>query len=398
MANDMTDNENGLPPKLDLSKRVNANKPENPKAPVASGSADALKEDDKTKSPLSVNMAAPSDIPEANPKSTSSGTMRITLDPDDEAAVKPTTPPGSVRIKPRPLNAAGGESSDDGEKKSSTARIGLKPKSVRLKPVAIGIKREGPEANAPVGSKRETSKIPLQAAIPTAVNAAPTKTIKIKPALPTNMKKPDDKPAADSEPEKQEAPEADPKRQTSRISLDAALGGEGENKQAAGPKTIRLKRPSEVATVKIKKKPEVEDNKAGEPLNKTSEIPPPEAEGDKDEIPQTQKKTIKVKRPSQRRAVKSVSVKRAGSEAGATEPAAEGAVAAAPMQAVGPAAAPVKDGAHWTFITASVAAIIVCCIIIYVLCAQVLGPNISLTQLSYAAPDAELPWPGRITR
>ncbi len=212
------------------------------------------------------------------------------------------------------------------------------------------------------------------------------------------MKKPDDKPAADSEPEKQEAPEADPKRQTSRISLDAALGGEGENKQAAGPKTIRLKRPSEVATVKIKKKPEVEDNKAGEPLNKTSEIPPPEAEGDKDEIPQTQKKTIKVKRPSQRRAVKSVSVKRAGSEAGATEPAAEGAVAAAPMQAVGPAAAPVKDGAHWTFITASVAAIIVCCIIIYVLCAQVLGPNISLTQLSYAAPDAELPWPGRITR
>jgi hypothetical protein len=56
------------------------------------------------------------------------------------------------------------------------------------------------------------------------------------------------------------------------------------------------------------------------------------------------------------------------------------------------------DSVHWTFITASVAAMLVCCVLIYVLCAQVLGPNISLTELAYAAPDAELPWPGRLPR
>ena len=106
----------------------------------------------------------------------------------------------------------------------------------------------------------------------------------------------------------------------------------------------------------------------------------------------TQKGTIKVKRPSQRRSVKSVSVKRGTSVAAATPSDQAAAPVGNPQTSVKP------DTAHWTFITASIAAILVCCVMIYVLCAQVLGPNISLTELAYAAPNAELPWPGRLPR
>ncbi len=179
----------------------------------------------------------------------------------------------------------------------------------------------------------------------------------------------------------------DPKRQTSRISLEAALGSNGD-KVSTGPKTIRLKRPSEAPTIKAKVAPE----SAGNALNKTARIELPDADSD---VSATQKRTIKVKRPSQRRSGKSVSVKRGTSESAAA-PAAASAAAGVPGTVGRPQRS--ADSVHWTFITASVAAMLVCCVLIYVLCAQVLGPNISLTELAYAAPDAELPWPGRLPR
>jgi hypothetical protein len=48
------------------------------------------------------------------------------------------------------------------------------------------------------------------------------------------------------------------------------------------------------------------------------------------------------------------------------------------------------------FVAAALAAISVACVLIYVLAAQVLGPNDSLTPLSYNQSGPRLPWPGRI--
>ncbi len=364
--------DNSLPPKLDLSKRVPS------LAPEKSGAA--------RETPVLKAKPAASVKPPVNttigPKTPASGTIRITLDPSEDASAQPAAPSGTNRLKARPNGGDTGAGNQEPMKSAPGAsRLGVKPKSVRLKPVAVGIKRNGVNSDAPTGSKRETSKIPLETAMSPGV-PAPSKTIKIKPATP-----PGPKPTREETPE--EASTSDPKRQTSRISLDAALGSE-EQDAGKAPKTIRLKRPSEVATVRVKKAPEGADKD----LQRTVAIEGPPVE-EEDKASPTEKKTIKVKRPSQRKAVKSVSVKRSGTGAAAgvspvVTPGAAPAATPAPKQ--------VKDTAHWTFITFSIAAVIVCCVLIYVLCAQVLGPNISLTQLSYAAPDAELPWPGRILR
>lgn len=259
----------------------------------------------------------------------------------------------------------------------------LKPQTVSLKPKpAVGIKRDGIDHEAPVGSKRSTTKIPLSSSTPPSHGSdIGTKTIKIKPSSEINSltgKVPI--PVAHSI----TAKKPDPKRQTSRISLDTALGNE---KETTGPKTIRLKRPGKTPTVKVNDK--VEDDGA---LSKTSKIELPKDEN----IPATQKKTIKIKRPSQKRSAKTISVKRSGVEQPAVDTGNADAPTLQPLQPLTKQKAP--DAVHWTFISASVAALIIVCVLIYVLCAQVFGPNISLTKLAYAAPDVELPWPGRIER
>jgi hypothetical protein len=262
----------------------------------------------------------------------------------------------------------------------------LKPKSIKLKPKpAVGIKRTGVDPNAPAGSKRSTSKISLTNAnsvAPVDMAAGTPKTISIKPSPATG----DDTTGT-----------SDVKRQTSRISLESALGADS-NAPASGPKTIRLKRPGKTPTVNTKG---ASDDKN---LSKTAKLELPAEESG---VPDTQKKTIKVKRPSQRRVKKTMSVKRGGgkpaaagtegqaAEAASGEGDAQPSIPIAPLQSLTPAVKP--DKVHWTFIVSAVAATIMICVMIYVLCAQVLGPNISYTELSYGAPTVELPWPGRIS-
>lgn len=102
--------------------------------------------------------------------------------------------------------------------------------------------------------------------------------------------------------------------------------------------------------------------------------------------PETQKKTIKVKRPSARPPLQRT---RPGDGVEAT--------GGAPVQFITrPKQA--EDTAHWTFVTVSFAAVAVAFLLIYVLAAQTFGPNISLSQLSYGAYDMELPWPGKIAK
>jgi len=195
----------------------------------------------------------------------------------------------------------------------------------------------------------------------------------------------------------------DEKRKTSRISLEAALGGARQGEapapaQGGAPKTIRLKKPTEAPTVKAVGVP-------GEPVKaKTAEMDKvlrktANLDGEADAAPAgpspTRKKTIRVKRPTQRPAVKRGKASAAAEpDAAAAPDAAAQPVTAAAPEAV-PAAAP-SDEPNIVFSLGAVAAILVTFLVIYVLACQVFGPNSSLTKLSYALPELDLAWPGKI--
>ncbi len=397
-----TDNNNGLPPKLNLSKKIakptakpginltGANKPE-----PLSGKKPAPLSGSETAPPSTSRIQLTS---KPNPQKPISGITKPASPAEKQPATKaaqPTSAP-TVRLKARPkakpvltssaeptITAAAPTAATATQ--APTAKPQLAPKSVKLnsKP-AVGIKRSAIDPAAPAGSKRATSKIPLSevSALGSSIN---TKTIKIKPTA--DVKTLSGKLPITLDPQEKAAPIPDPKRQTSRISLDAVLGTEEMSQnENTGPKTIRLKRPGKTPTVNLES---TDDEKT---LSKTSKIELP----DESQIPSTQKKTIKVKRPSQRPTAKKLSVKRAGEETPeAGEGTANSGIPIAPLSSLAPTQAP--DTVHWTFIVSSVAATIIIGVFIYVMCSQVFGPNISLTQLSYGAPSVDLPWPGRIS-
>jgi len=284
------------------------------------------------------------------------------------------------------------------------------PKSAQARPAApVGPKPPREEASASaektpamptlkakpiVKSKKDTARIPLDLAKP-----GPTKTIKIKPATAPAAVKP---PAAAAEGASKAADEKteegdSAKSKTSRIPLESALASDAEKKQQAqAPKTIRLKRPASAGAVKTKpdqaapKEAEAgaASQEKGSALSKTSRLD--HAAVDSGEAATaTRKKTIRVKRPTQRQGAKSLAVSR---PQGAEEPAA----AAAPQPAA--AAAPAKTGkpVGWFSVTCGIAATLVSCVIIYLFLVQAFGPNASLTELSYGAPGMDLVWPGEI--
>lgn len=317
--------------------------------------------------------------PQSNKDAAPQAKPRTTVKPLGTVNLKRQTPPPDASKKPQtPASKT--------EHKPTLKPAGKKPKPITPKPAAVGIQRQDVEKDAPEGSKRETSKIPLGSATAGPQDARP-KTISIKPAAPHIEKAA--KPGSPTE-------DTDAKRQTSRISLEAVLDPDAES-QPSTPKTIRLKRPSEAPTVKVKKSPETKpEDRSDDARQKTARIEVPE---DEISTPKTQRKTIKVKRPSQRRNVKSVSVKRPD---GAAEPAAEATQAEASTQpAVAPGIPPfpeapvVDDSAHWTFIVTAILTVLVSAVLLYVLSAHVFDPSLSLTNPTYK-PGSELPWPGRV--
>ena len=247
-----------------------------------------------------------------------------------------------------------------------TLKPTLKPAgsdTARLKPISLGAPKEAaPTAET---AKKSTSRVDLDDArsgtAEVGANATGPKTIRIKPAQlsPTP-------PAA--------ARTNDPKRQTSRISLESALAGSDSPAAGSGPKTIRLKRPSNIPAVKV----------GGGALSKTTQLKT-DAAGVPSPTP-TQKRTIKVKRPTAAR--RAPQVKAGGRPAAA-------AAASSPTRA---APTPPTDGAHWSFITFSILAFLITAGAIYVLAAQAVGPNHSLTQLSRYKEGPDLPMYQKRTR
>ncbi len=392
--------ENRLPPKLDLRKKVvtplNVQPTALSPAPSTAGTAAPA---------VPVEQGHPQDSASTS-SDTSRETMRIKLPTGPQApAAKPALPTFRTPEDAAPPEANQlATDSNQGEPAVAPApgatgprplvRAVMSPKTITLKkPVPLGIKRDTPDPALPLGSKRATSKISLPSDQKPSGTAAPAmpQPIRIMPTSPSpTMAATTGEGGSNNEgspatviPVTPPQPAPDPKRQTSRISLESVLGNESES----GPKTIKLKRPGS-STVKVQG---MESTTTTDTIRKTSSVELPADTVSDDGSPDTQKKTIKVKRPSAR-----PSLRTGGSGGGSGSTVGSGSsptMFTAPTKALVPA-----DSAHWFFIITGCAATIIIGVLIYVLCAQALGPNISLTKLAYWAPDAELPWPGRITR
>lgn len=235
----------------------------------------------------------------------------------------------------------------------------------------------------PTDAKKKTTRIPLEAAKPT--GAAKTaeapkgpKTIRIEPLLAQPARGP-----ASAAAEKGDAMTfSAEKRKTSRISLEAVLGGESETEAEGGPKTIRLKRPGDATHAKVDTVPKTV--KVGQPSAGTA-APASPAEENAGEAP-TVRKTVRVKRPSGAAGRPSISITRPEGEAAEATPTLQ------PM----PMQDPLGDKVNALFPILALVAVLVICVTLYMFCSQFIGPNFSLTQYSYAKGGPELPWPNKL--
>ena len=236
-------------------------------------------------------------------------------------------------------------------------------------------------------AKRQTSRIPLEGTKQGGLTRSPSseaeapKTIRIKPATASQGAAPASPGAAKAETSNLEAA----KRKTSRISLESAMSTGTE--EEGGPKTIKLKRPSEAPTIKAARPPAAAAAADSAAKGQTARIDIPEEESEQDVSP-TRKKTIRVKRPSG--AAEGTGPKQEV-KAAKGSPAEKAALAAANLQMGEPEP-------HGAFSLVAIAAIFVCIVCIYMFTAQAFGPNHSLTQLSYGSPGLDLPWPGKLGR
>lgn len=349
-------------------------------------------------------------VPVAKPIGSPQPVLRPTV--GSEAGTIKLKPVIRPNIQPLPQPPLGGSMMDNG--KESTMRITL-PESGGPKPAAtpqsqIPTIRQGPPtkmisragvvaasaasagASTPViqsspaapaspASKKETSRIPLEAASASPVGgvtaAEGPKTIRITPkpaAGPATIKL---KPQPAGAPKLGSAATQDEKKKTSRIPLDAALVSDAaaaaDAGSAEGPKTIRLKRPGAAPALKVG----APDDGERIGLGATSKIEET-AKIDAEEPPTpTRRKTIKVKRPGQQPVVK-------------TAPAVGVAAGPAAVQPV------VEDQPSWFFPVVTVLAIFVVIATIYVFAAEAIGPNPSLTQLSYYVEGPDLGMPMKI--
>lgn len=232
---------------------------------------------------------------------------------------------------------------------------------------------------------------------PSAVSqaAAPASTPVKAAALPPLQPQSPPKPGANPLPEGPKPPSGAQmqaaKSKTSRISLDSAIGVAPMTPMGSAaqnePKTIRLKRPSDLAapTTPVVKTPTT-------PIRQTSRIPDsalPTAESP-DSAGVTQKKTLKIKRPGAK-------AEESGEEAkSATEAFAEG-TQMTPVSSL--EAAPAQESSLITTLSvvAACAALIVIGLLTWCLAAQAIGPVADVNSTaSFTGP--ELPWAGSISK
>jgi hypothetical protein len=152
---------------------------------------------------------------------------------------------------------------------AAAAPAAIRPATVHLRPVA-----------PPAGAPQPPPKVELSATAP------------ITPLQPQHPPVPGGNPLPDGPKPPSSAQVQAAKSKTSRISLDSAIGA-APAISADGPKTIRLKRPSDLTA------PAAPTAAAAAAARKTSRIPDSAlpGEGSDDSAAVTQKKTLKIKRP-----------------------------------------------------------------------------------------------------
>lgn len=279
-----------------------------------------------------------------------------------------------------------------------------------------------PSAASPLLSKKATSRIAMPGIStgPSTGDLSDIRTVRVKP-LTTPQPGSNPLPEGPKPPSPAQVQAA--KSKTSRISLEAALGAVADAPAAgAAPKTIRLKRPTDMPTGRITAPiAPISPASAGTTahigglastatapipnvspvvqVNQTARMPTSKLATQRlaemisgDPKGQTQRKTIKVKRPSS--ALKVVR----GGEEGATgeEGGDEGLQTLLPLPAgMHPIAGP--DTAHWTFVLVASLTIILSFGLLWVLAAQTFGPNAAVT--GFARPygiDLPSPIPGSV--
>jgi hypothetical protein len=314
-------------------------------------------------------------------------TSRLVVEPADVEAAAAATP------VPAPEAEASG---------AAAPAIKLKP----LAPKAAAPKAaaaDAPPDPTKADTKRKTSRIPLATATPggpdgdsaTEPIGLKPRTIKIKPSAPVPKIR-STQPLSITVPMAEEdaaesaaarAPADAEKRKTSRIPLEEALTADKESDEPAAPadparpRTIKIKRPgsSEAATVKLKKAPSANGD-AQANMGKTARLDHLDL-ADAGSTP-TQKKTIRVKRPNAPQAGKP------GINKEAAAPSGRGLMPPEPLEESD------EPGVVWALF--GIAAMLVLCVVIYLLAAQAVGPNSSGTQLSSWKEGPALSWPGKI--
>ena len=275
---------------------------------------------------------------------------------------------------------------------------------------------ENPSFGVPIthteAAKRKTTRVdlPLTANLTgTTDDTAEFKTVKLRPMPPPQ---PGAAPLPEGTKPLSPSQVEATKSKTSRISLEAALGA-NEGLDAGAPKTIRLKRPSELksgatgqiaipmATAATLRKTGLVPPAAGLPQQSmtarlpTQALPPDVAApaAETEEASPTRRKTIKIKRPSVSTGIKiNVGQQAAGDgEASDTEDMQQLSLPPG-MQPIG-----VPDTVNPVFVVAAAVALLLTLGLVWILAAQTFGPNAAITgYTAMKGPDIAPP-PGLVS-
>jgi hypothetical protein len=362
-----------LPPKLDLRKSgilKSTPSPAEPEPAVEPSPVTPPAAQESPKPAAPVQSAQTTNIPPVEEEAASpepAGEVSV-AEAFPKPTVNPAVPVGQVEKAPSEVAASRTSDISIGEGAASRPTPVAAARPVTIKAVPVAAKPATP------GAKRSTTKIALDAAKPKTVKAVPTPVASAETTAVSPVPKAKGTGGAE-------------KRKTSRISLESVLGDDQEGEGTPGaPKTIRLKRPgtggapkvaTQSKTVKAIKRPTPEG--ADKEAPKAAEVET-----------QTRKKTVVVKRPSAGAAKKlRVARPEADAEAAALAPAANADVAATAVKG------PDQPGAFFSVV--AIAATLIALATIYMFTAQVIGPNYSMTEYSYAKDGPELVWPGRLS-
>lgn len=310
----------------------------------------------------------------------------------EDRGIQPEGTPPPKQMPFKPLQPAAEATSPAAQDEAEKPTIALK------RPVLRRPGEGAPPAAVPDAAKRKTTRIELPAT--DEIEESEFKTVKLRPMPPPQ---PGSAPLPPGPKPPTPAQVQASKSKTSRISLDAAFGGDATAPASGAPKTIRLKRPTELSkgatgqvpspvtarqTGRIPSVPPLQTSQTARlPTQQLTDVGP--SAGEEEPSP-TRRKTIKIKRPATAGGAH-ISVAASAADASADSD--------TPMMAIPGAAAPAvgPDTAHVTFIIAAAAALILALGVIWILAAQTFGPNAAVTGYAFSAGPDISPPPGLIS-